>query len=79
MVFFAFNENFKVTKPRLPANNEDIKMISFALFIINSLSKANNVIKIDIVKPIPPKSPTPNIDFQFNSEGNLQNPKVTAK
>ena len=37
------------------------------------------VTKIDIVKPIPAKSPTPKIDFQFKSDGSLQSPKVTAK
>ena len=44
-----------------------------------SLSKARSVIKIDIVNPIPPKKPTPTIDFQFNSSGSLQRPNVTAK
>jgi hypothetical protein len=44
-----------------------------------SLSKARRVIKIDIVNPIPPKKPTPKIDFQFRSPGSLQSPNVTAK
>ena len=47
--------------------------------MIVSLSNASKVTKMDIVKPIPAKSPTPKIDFQFRSVGNLQSPKVTAK
>ena len=42
-------------------------------------SKANKVTKIDIVKPIPPKNPTPIIDFQFKSLGSWQIPDFTAK
>ena len=42
-------------------------------------SKANKVTKIDIVKPIPPKNPTPIIDFQFKSLGSSQIPDFTAK
>lgn len=47
--------------------------------MIVSLSNASSVMKIDIVNPIPAKSPTPKIDFQFRSAGSLQTPKVTAK
>ena len=47
--------------------------------MIVSLSKANKVTKIDIVNPIPAKSPTPKIAFQFKSVGSLQIPNVTAK
>ena len=35
--------------------------------------------KIDIVKPMPAKSPTPKILFQLRSVGSLQSPKVTTK
>ena len=44
-----------------------------------SLSNARSVIKIDIVNPIPPKKPTPKINFQFKSSASLQNPNVTAR
>ena len=44
-----------------------------------SLSKASKEMKMDIVNPMPAKSPTPKIDFQFKSDGSLQSPKVTAK
>ena len=74
-----FKIPFKTKKPKNPAINEEIKIINFELFIIVSLSKASKVTKIDIVKPIPAKSPTPKIDFQFKSDGSLQSPKVTAK
>lgn len=74
-----FKIPFKTKKPKSPAINEEIKIINFELFIIVSLSKASKVTKIDIVKPIPAKSPTPKIDFQFKSDGSLQSPKVTAK
>ena len=74
-----FKIPFKTKKPKSPAINEEIKIINFELFIIVSLSKASKVIKIDIVNPIPPKSPTPKIAFQFKSFGSLQNPNFTAK
>ena len=74
-----FKIPFKTKKPKSAAINEEIKIINFELFIIVSLSKASKVTKIDIVKPIPAKSPTPKIDFQFKSDGSLQSPKVTAK
>ena len=70
---------FRTKKPKSPAINEEIKIINFELFIIVSLSNASKVTKIDIVNPIPAKRPTPKIDFQFRSVGNLQRPNVTAK
>lgn len=54
-------------------------MVIFESFCSSKSSKANNVIKIDMVKPMPPKNPTPIIDFQFKSSGSLQIPKLTAK
>ena len=62
-----------------PAINDEIKITNFALLIMVSLSKARSVIKIDIVNPMPPKNPTPTIDFQFKSSGSLQSPNETAK
>ena len=34
---------------------------------------------MDMVKPIPPNSPTPKIDFQPKSDGSWVIPNVTAK
>ncbi len=76
---FFFNVSFKLSNPKVPATKEDSKIISLALLIVVSLSKASNVMKMDIVNPIPPKSPTPKIAFQFKSFGSLQNPNFTAK
>ena len=76
----VFNSvNFKNVKPIIPAISEEIRITNLALLIIASSSKANKVIKIDIVKPIPAKKPTPIIDFQFRSTGNLHRPKATVK
>lgn len=76
---FLFKVNFKLKKPIIPAVNEESRMMNFALLIIVASSKANKVTKIDIVKPIPPKKPTPIIDFQFKSPGSWQIPNFTAK
>ena len=54
-------------------------MVIFELFCSSKSSKANNVMNMDMVNPMPPKKPTPTIDFQFKSLGSLQIPKVTAK
>ena len=78
MFYSFFNVIFKNTNPKTPAINEESRIINLALFITVSFSKANKVIKIDIVKPIPPKKPTPNTDFQLISLGNLQIPILTA-
>ena len=75
----VFIVSFKVRKPKSPAVNEESRITNFELLIIVSLSNASSVIKIDIVKPIPAKSPTPKMDFQFRSVGSLQSPNVTAK
>lgn len=64
--------------PNKPETREEINMIIFALLIINWLSKANNVINIDIVNPIPPKIPILKSVFQFTSSGNRQSLKFTA-
>ena len=73
-----FKENLKLINPISPAVNDESKIINFALLIIVSLSKASKVIKIDIVKPIPAKKPTPKIVFHDKSCGSLQNPNFTA-
>ena len=78
-VFVDFSVILNVRKPKSPAVNEEIKITNFELFMIVSLSNASKVTKIDIVNPIPAKSPTPKIDFQFRSVGSLQSPNVTAK
>lgn len=61
----------KATKPKIPATKDDNKITNFELLTIVRSSKASSVIKIDIVKPIPAKNPTPKIDFQLISEGSL--------
>ncbi len=48
----------------IPAINDEIKITNLALLIMVSWSKARSVIKIDMVNPMPPKNPTPKIDFQ---------------
>jgi hypothetical protein len=78
-VFVDLSVIRNVRNPKSPAVNEEIKITNFELFMIISLSNASKVTKIDIVNPIPPKSPTPKIDFQFRSVGSLQSPRVTAK
>jgi hypothetical protein len=50
----------------------------FALMIFSGSWKAKSEIKIDIVKPMPPKNPIPNICFQETSTGNLENLVLTA-
>ena len=42
------------------------------------LSNARSVMKIDIVKPMPPKNPAPVILFQFKPSGNELIPTATA-
>ncbi len=44
-----------------------------------SLGKASKVIKMDMVKPIPPNIPAPIMSFQRNSLGKEQMPRLTAK
>ena len=75
---FLFSVSFKLTNPIIPAIKEESRMMNFALFIIVTSSKANKVTNMDIVKPIPPKNPTPNMDCQFKSRGSLQIPNFTA-
>ena len=58
---------------------EAMRMVIFELFCSSKSSKANNVMNMDMVNPMPPKNPIPIIDFQFKSCGSLQIPHVTAK
>ena len=47
-------------------------------FVINpELSNASNVMKMDIVNPMPPSNPTPITWFQLMPFGNVHNPNVT--
>ena len=75
---FLFSVYFKLTNPIIPAIKEESRMMNFALLITVTSSKAKRVTKMDIVKPIPPKKPTPITDFQFRPSGSLQMPKLTA-
>lgn len=70
---------FKKKYPIVPAINDDIRITNLELFMTVSLSKASKEMKMDIVNPMPAKSPTPKIDFQFRSVGSLQSPNETAK
>jgi len=73
--------SFSHRKPNVPDKKEAIKMAIFEKIITSSPSflKANRVIKIDIVNPIPPNIPAPNMFFHFKSLGNLLMPKLTAR
>lgn len=53
-------------------------MTNLAWLIMVVSLKANKVMNMDIVKPIPPKKPAPMMDFQLRSAGSLQIPKETA-
>ena len=75
---FLFSVYFKLTNPIIPAIKEESRMMNFALLITVTSSKAKRVTKMDIVKPIPPKNPTPNMDFQCKSLGSLQIPNFTT-
>lgn len=72
------NLNFKITNPITPETKEANKIINLALLMISWFLNANNVMKIDMVKPIPPKTPAPKILFQFNSLLSLHQPIFTA-
>ena len=61
---------FRITKPVAPAKSELSKMLIFALWMMSGLLKANNVMKIDIVNPMPPRKPAPTICCQATSVGN---------
>ena len=71
--------NFRLKNPMIPATKEESRITNLALLMILWLSKAKRVMKIDMVKPMPPKKPTAINDFQLILEGSLQMPNVTAK
>ncbi len=67
-VICAFlSDTFNVINPIIPAIKEESKIVNFELLIMVSSSKAKSVMKMDMVKPIPAKKPTPRIDFQLIS------------
>ena len=68
-----------MTKPVIAAMKEAIKMAIFEFTISESVSNAKSVMKMDIVKPIPPNIPAPKMFFQCNPFGKMQSPKVTPK
>jgi len=70
-IFFELRLLFSQINPIAPERNDAINIINLELLIIWLSSKANNVIKIDIVNPIPPRKPDPNNWFQLISLGNL--------
>jgi len=70
---------FKIRKPTVPAIIEPSKILIFELWIISGLPKANNVMKMDMVNPMPPRKPAPMICLQNKSPGNWDKPNFTAK
>jgi hypothetical protein len=66
-------------KPDIAAMKEAIKMAIFELTISASLSNAKSVMKMDMVKPIPPNIPAPKMFFHCNPFGKMQSPNVTPK
>ena len=81
LVFISIDLGIKVVlshkNPIAPATVEAIKIAIFDWVISSGLSNASRAMKIDIVKPMPPRNPTPIICFQFKSSGNLQSPNET--
>ena len=69
----------KIRKPTVPAAREPSKMLIFELWTISGLPKANNVMKMDMVNPIPPRKPAPMICLHDTSPGNWDKPSLTAK
>jgi hypothetical protein len=61
---------FKMINPAIPATRELSKMLIFEFWMISRFSTATNVMKIDMVNPIPPRKPAPMICFQVTSLGN---------
>ncbi len=59
----------------MPAISEAIIKGVSELLMITESSKARSVIKIDIVKPLPPKKPASTMFFHFKYEGITQRPK----
>ena len=66
-------------KPNSPETVEEISTVSFDWLINSCWSKASKLIKMDIVKPIPPKSPIPKISVHLICWGKEQIFAVTAK
>lgn len=65
--------------PILPASNEATSIAILEVSIISVVSKASSVIKIDMVKPMPPKKPAPRMFFHFRSFGKTQSPKAVPR
>jgi hypothetical protein len=66
-------------KPVIAAMNEAIKMAILEFTISESVSNAKSVMKMDIVKPIPPNIPAPKMFFHCKLLGKTQSPNVTPK
>lgn len=72
------NTLFTTTKPIIAAKIDEIKIASFAAFIISASLKAKRLINIDIVKPIPPKILTEKICLRLIFFPNVEMPVVMA-
>ena len=73
----ALSVSLRKINPIVPAINEAIRIAIFELLTTLSLANARSVMKIDMVKPIPPKNPAPIMFFHFKSDGITQSPKPT--
>ena len=67
----VFNTLFRNKIPNTPEITEPIRIAIFDELTNATSSKANNVMNIDMVKPIPAKNPTPKILLHYMSEGNF--------
>ena len=54
-------------------------MLSLEVSMISGLSKASSVMKIDMVKPMPPRNPAPMICLHETLSGRRERPSFTAR
>lgn len=73
-----FSITFKITNPVIPAINEASMIYNFALLMATVSVNAKSVTKIDMVKPMPPKIPTPKTEGHVNPSVSWANLDLTA-
>ena len=74
-----FKELRNHRNPMIPEMRDASKIEIFDSVINNGSSYASNVMKIDIVNPIPARNPIPKTWFHFKPNGNVQTPIETAR
>jgi len=74
-LFFRFC--FSIINPMLPATIEATIIAILESLTGSAVSNAKRVMKIDMVKPMPPRKPTPMMFFHFNSAGSVHHPMAT--